>query len=67
MWKWWNNPDRIKRRTERKYCPSSTLSAINPIWTALGSNPGLLLLSHSTCDNTEEEEGDEKEAKGEEE
>jgi hypothetical protein len=44
------------------------LSAINPIWTALESNPGLLRLSHSTCDNIEEEEeGDEKEAKGEEE
>jgi hypothetical protein len=44
-------------------------SAINPKWSSPGSNQGFLHLSHSTYDNTEEEEeGDEKEeAKGEEE
>jgi len=44
------------------------LSSINPTWTGLGSNPGLLRLSHSTCHNIQEEDGDEKEeGKGEEE
>jgi hypothetical protein len=37
--------------------PVVLLSAINPTWTGLGSNPGLLRLSHSTCYKTEEEEG----------
>jgi hypothetical protein len=36
--------------------PVALFSAINPTWTGLGSNPGLLHLSHSTRDNTEEEE-----------
>jgi hypothetical protein len=27
--------------TGRKTCPSDTLSATNPIWTDLGSKPGL--------------------------
>jgi hypothetical protein len=29
------------RRTRRKTCPSATLSASNPTWTALGANTGL--------------------------
>jgi hypothetical protein len=29
------------RSTERKTCPSATLSTINPTWTGPGSNPGL--------------------------
>jgi hypothetical protein len=29
------------RRTQRKSCPSTTLSTINPTWTALGVNLGV--------------------------
>jgi hypothetical protein len=37
--------------------------AINPTWTGLRSNPSLLLLSYSTYNSIEDEEGDEKEKK----
>jgi hypothetical protein len=29
------------RRTQRKICPSATLSTTNPTWVDLGFNPGL--------------------------
>jgi hypothetical protein len=44
------------RSTQRKTCPSTTLSTTNPTWTDPGSNPGLrgerpatYCLSHGTA------------------
>jgi hypothetical protein len=37
----WNDIDRGSQRTQRKTCPSATLSTINPIWIDPSANPGL--------------------------
>jgi hypothetical protein len=37
----WNDIDRGNRRTQRKSCPSSNFSTINPTWTDPVANPGL--------------------------
>jgi hypothetical protein len=42
--------DRGNRRTQRKNCPSATLSTTNPTWIDPGTNPGLRCERPSTND-----------------
>jgi hypothetical protein len=37
---WWNEDWQGKPKYSEKTCPSATLSATNPTWPDLGSNPG---------------------------
>ena len=39
---WWNDADRRKLSTQRKACPTATLSTSGFILIGLGSNPGFL-------------------------
>jgi hypothetical protein len=40
--RWWNDTNRGERsRARREPCPTATLPTTNPLWTGLGSNPGL--------------------------
>jgi hypothetical protein len=57
---WWNDIDRGNRRTQRKICPSATLSTTDPTWIDMGVNlgfwgerPAITCLNHGMVNRLE--------------